>query len=150
MSTTREQAYQALFALLSGSYPWASTPSRKVKLWGDVDQSDRPALFQGENFPDKYLYKSGTVLSSQQRIIHARIYAYVNSTDVIGAQQLNAILDAFDAALEPMGGADGQTGLNTLGDLVYSCRIANVLLKDPGDIDNNDGMLVVDIEIVMP
>ena len=67
---------------------------------------------------------------------------------IIGATALNNKLDAFDAALNPSG-ADLATGLNTLGGLVYSCRIAGVPLRDPGDIDGQS-LLIVDVEMVLP
>lgn len=149
--TTREQAYSALFALISGCYAWSNTPSRRLKLFNDPSiAKNMPAFFQFEGARDKYVYGSGTVSSSQKRQIHAHLFAYVSSSEpkAGGAQQLNAIQDAFDAALTPSG-SDAQTGKFTLGGLVDSCRIVDVPLRDPGDIDNI-GLLIVDVEMVLP
>ena len=151
---TREAIYQALFATVSamtfGSPPatWASAPSRRVKLWGDVDKALRPALFQFEGEPDGYRYGGLTTFSSQVRTIFAKLFCYFDAkdTNIIGATQLNNALDAFDAAFQP---DDSQTGVFTLGGLVQQCRIARIDLKDPGDLDS-DGLLIVSVEMILP
>ena len=150
-SASRESIYQALFAIVSSQsvYGWQTT-ARRLKLWGDVPLDEQPALYQFEGEPDKYVYSSGTVYGSQKRTICAKLFCYTNAKDptIIGSTALNNMLDAFDAALNPSG-ADLATGLNTLGGLVYSCRIAGVPLKDVGDIDGQS-LLIVDVEMVLP
>lgn len=150
MSVTREQIYSALFAAASGAYPWASPPSRRLKLWSDVPAEQRPALFQFEGDPDKYVYASGSTLASQKRTIFAKLFVYIDTKEpaTIGATQINPILDALDAALAPTA-ADAEPGKFSLGGLVDNCRVAGVLLKDPGDLEG-DGLLIIQIEMVLP
>ena len=148
MSASREEIYQALFAVVSDAYQWNSAPSRRLKLWGDVPLGDRPALFQFEGEPDAYAYSAQPILSSQKRTIHAKLFAYIDAKDptIVGSSQINAILDAFDAAIAP---DNYDTGLFTLGGLVYSCLISGVPLRDPGDLDG-DGLTIVDVEMLLP
>ena len=146
---TREQVATAIFNLVSAAYPFVTT-SRRLKLWGDVPLEQQPAFYQTQGEAQIYRYSSGTVYGSQNRQMKVRLWFYGNAKDpsIIGATLLNNILDAVDAALAPTGG-DAQTGKNSLGGLVDSCRIANVPLFDAGDIDGQ-GLLIVDLEVWLP
>lgn len=144
MSGTREQIYSALFALASGAFPWASAPSRRLKLWSDVALAARPALFQDEAVPEVYDWK---VAAIPRRTIGARLWIYTDAKDptVIGATQINDILDGLDAALKPPPGQLKQT----LGGLCDACHISRIPLKVSGVLDG-DGIMIVDVEIIVP
>ena len=146
MTTPREAACQALFALVSGAYAWNGTPSRRLKLWGDVPKATRPALFQSESGRDAYTW---TNLVNPKRSFEVRLFIYVAASDAApGAPQLTAIKDALDAALKPSG-PDVPLGRNTLGGKVSTCRIKEIPLSDPGDLDG-DGVLIVTVELILP
>ena len=144
MSGTREQIMAALFSTVSAAYAWGSTPSRRLKLWSEVPAAQRPALFQHEGSPESYVW---TVRPKAKRTYGAKLFVYIDtkSPTAIGAQTLNAILDALDAALAPAPGFQKQT----LGGLCDNCRIKSVPLVDPGDLDG-DGVLIVEIEVIAP
>ena len=148
MSTvTREAIMQALFALVSGAYDFA-TASRRLKLWDDVAPGDMPALFQFEGAQDDSLYEGDLLL---RRTLKARLFIYIDAKDesIVGASEINAILDALDSALAPSSFADQVANRQTLGGLVSSARIVGPVLKDPGDLDGI-GLIVVPVVIVLP
>lgn len=148
MSTvTREAIMQALFALVSGAYGFATT-SRRLKMWDDVAPADMPALFQYEGAEDDLLYEGDLVL---HRTLKARLFIYIDSKDesIVGASEVNSILDALEAAFAPSTFTDQISNRQTLGGLVSSARIVGPVLKDPGDLDGI-GLLVVPIVIVLP
>lgn len=137
---------QALFAVASGAYAWGNTPSRRLKLWTDVPPEVRPALFQFEGGTDPYTWRATP--ADRIRKLVARWFVYLDAKDpsIVASSQINDILDAFDAAMDP---PSGNRGLNTLGGTCSMARITGVPLKDPGDLDG-DGMIIVEIEITLP
>ncbi len=141
----REQAVGALLARITAAYPWASPPSRRLKLWSDVPASMRPACFLFEGGTESY---AGT--GPIKRTLSLRLFVYVSAHDpaVPGAAALNAVMDALDAALSPAG-AELALGRCTLGGAAYRCSIEGRPLKDPGDLDG-DGLALVPITIVLP
>lgn len=143
----RENAIAALEFLVAGAYAWKSGPFRRLKLWGDVALSARPACYLFEGGEDIYAW---TESASPKRIIEVRLFAYLcaKDTSVVGAALLNDVMDALDAAFAPSG-SDGFLGRNTLGGSAYHCRIEGKVLKDPGDLDG-DALLVVPVKIVLP
>ena len=144
--SARENAVNALLAAVTAAYQWSNTPARRLKLWGDVPKAARPALFQSESGRESYAW---TNLTNPKRSVEVRLFVYVAATDANpGAPQLNAIKDALDAALKPSG-SDVPLGRNTLGGNVSSCKIRDIPVNDPGDIDG-DGVLVVTVELVLP
>lgn len=146
MTPSRNTIFAALFARLSGAYVWKNTPSRRVKLWGEVDPVMRPALFQFEGGDETYTWSN---TAEPKRTLPASIFIYTNAPEgTIGIVEQNDILDAIEAALRPTG-PETALGRCTLGGLVYSCRINGQVFKDPGDLDG-DGMLRIPIEIIVP
>ena len=146
MTTTAELACKALFALATDAYTWGSTPSRRLKLWNEVTESQCPALFQFEGGHDNYAWSSMSLLI---RSVEVKWFVYVKSSaGKPGAPQLRAILDALDTAMRPSG-SDMPTGLNTLGGLVYCARIKGVPIKEPGDLDG-DGLAIIEVELILP
>jgi hypothetical protein len=144
---SREAAIDALLTLVESAYVWTVAPSRRLKLWSDVPVRLRPCCFLFEGATESYAWSNGAL---PRRTIEVKLFAYFNAKDPerIGASQINAVMDALDAAFQPAA-ADAALGRNTLGGRAYSCRIDNAPFKDPGDIDG-DGLLVVPVKIVLP
>jgi hypothetical protein len=144
---SREQAVMALLTLVTAAYPWASPPSRRLRLWSDVPPVDRPACFLFEGGFETHASGAGP---EPKRSLDLKLFVYVDAHDpsIVGAARLNAVMDALDKAFEPVG-PDIARGRVTLGGAVYRCAIDGKPLKDPGDLDG-DGLLVVPITIILP
>ena len=143
----REQAVGALLQRVAMAYAWASPPSRRLRLWSDVPAAMRPACFLFEGGAEIY---EDAAVGAPKRSLQLRLFIYVDAHDpaAIGAAALNAIMDALDQALAPVG-SDLPLGRTTLGGAAYRASIDGKPLKDPGDLDG-DGLLVVPITIVLP
>lgn len=139
--TSREAIFAALFAQVSAAAGLVTT-SRTLQLWTDVAPAQQPALFQAEG-------KQAAIVQRPKPTkwaFHAELAVYCHRATAGGVDvvsQLNTIVDAIVAALEPPAGADAQT----LGGLVTDCRIA-------GDIETDEGRLgeqavaLIPIEII--
>lgn len=140
----REAIYAALFALITPAYAWKNTPSRRVKLWGDVPLEQRPAMFQFEGHDEQWNWNNS---ANPNVVLEASIYVYFNSKDesVVGATEMNQVLNAITNRLIPSG-RDLSTGRQTLGGLVQSARIQGSVTRVPGDLDG-DGMAIVPIRL---
>jgi hypothetical protein len=143
---TREAAFSALFAAVSAAYPWGLA-SRRMKLWSEVPAALRPAFFQLESGPEAYLW---TTPANPRRTLEAKLFLYFDARDPTapGATTINEALDAIDAALAPAG-SDLALGRQTLGGVVYDCKIAGVPVRDTGDLDG-DGLAVVAVRLIGP
>ncbi len=143
---SREAAFSALFAAVSAAYPWGLA-SRRIKMWGEVPSSLRPAFFQLESGPEVYAWPSP---AAPKRTFEAKLVLYFASQDptTTGSTAINAALDAIDAALAPSG-ADAALGRQTLGGAVHDCKIMGVPVRDTGDLDG-DGLAVVSVRLVGP
>lgn len=144
---SREAAVKALLKLVSGAYPWKTAPSRRLKLWGDVPLAARPAAFLHEGGNEVYVWQGSAI---QRRTIEVKLFVYTDekSPTAVGASDLNAILEALDAAFA-LSASDKMLGRNTLGGAAYWCRIDGNVFKDPGDLDG-EGMLILPIRITLP
>lgn len=141
---TREQILEALFALVSQSSPAFITKSRRLRLWGDVDPADRPALFQFERAGD--LYEGAVRGTPPKRTYQVEIFIYTDARGVdVPSSILNPLIDAIDIALLP----SPMTGRQTLGGLVQHVYIDGRIIKEPGDLDN-DGLALIPIKILVP
>ena len=143
---SREAAFSALFAAVSAAYPWG-VASRRMKIWSEVSASLRPAFFQLESGPETYQWASP---AKPKRTLEAKLFLYFDARDPTtpGASQINAALDAIDAALAPAG-VDANVGRQTLGAAVHDCKIVSVPVRDTGDLDG-DGLAVVSVRLVAP
>lgn len=143
---SREAAFQALFSTLLVAYPWG-VASRRMKLWSEVPPALRPALFQLESGPENYQWSSA---ATPKRTIEAKLFLYFDSRDPSspGASAINSALDAIDSALAPSQ-ADLSRGRQTLGGVVYDCKINSVPVRDTGDLDG-DGLAVVSVRLILP
>lgn len=145
--TPRESAIGALINIIANAYPWKLGPVRRLRLWNDVPAASRPACFLFEGGQDTYSWTEGAI---PKRLIEVRVFVYLNAKDpnIVGAALLNGVMDAFDSAFR-LSGSDLISGRNTLGGLVYNCRIDGKALKDPGDLDG-DAMLIIPVKIILP
>jgi len=137
------QVAQARFsAPINGCDSWA-TLSRRLKLWSDVASADQPALFVAEH--------GETITFASENLpgkttLNVDLFIYISAgrdPDSVPARDLNIALDALTAALAPPSGSDRQT----LGGLVYHCRIEGRIAKDPGDLDGQ-GLALVPLKIL--
>ena len=141
--TTREAAVTALVSLVSGAYAWGSPISRRLKLWGDVPLANRPACFVFSGGNQSYQWRQ-SVDPKRQLLIRLFIYTNAKDQSIVGATELDNIMDALDAALAP---GPGRT-MQTLGGLVAWARIDGEVLIEPGDLDG-DGLAIVPIRITL-
>lgn len=136
---------QAQFATpINGRLSWAIV-SRRVKLWSDVAAADQPALFIAEH-GETIAYASEN--TPGKTILNVDLLLYVagaKDPESIPARDLNVALDALFSALAP----DPASGRQTLGGLVYRCRIEGRIVKDPGDLDGQ-GLALVPVRILAP
>jgi hypothetical protein len=143
--TVREPAMAALFTLISNAYPWGNdlTIARRLKLWSDVPPEQRPAVFQFEGARNPYTWPTRQLA---KRVLKPVWFIYLDARDpnVIGSQQINAVLDAVEIAMRP----DSIDGRLTLGGLCWHAQIAGEVLQDPGDLDG-DGLIIVPIEVTI-
>ncbi len=152
MSTaTRDQVMAVILAKLqsmtfaapiNGATSWR-TVSDRLRLWGDVAPDQQPAVFlvthrEQDDYRGLGLYR---------RRLELGLWCYSRSDSAPGAPDLDTMMEAFEAAFNV---ADNMsTNSNTLGGLVYWCRIEGKTLKDPGDLDNQT-LLVVPLVVEMP
>jgi hypothetical protein len=143
---SREAVFSALFATVSNAYDWGLA-SRRMKLWSEVPATLRPALFQLESGPETYQWST---LATPRRTFEAKLFLYFDARDPSrpGASAINEALDAIDAALAPSK-LDTSRGRQTLGGVVYDCKIVGVPVRDTGDLDG-DGLAVVSVRLVGP
>jgi len=126
----RENIYLALFTLVRNAALF-KTASRRLKIWSDVNASDKPAVFLAQRGE---IYGQGSEATPQKVILKADIYIYTNigkDPNIIPATQLNGLVDAVDTALA----GSPVTGQQTLGGLVSHCWIEGDIVLDPGDLD---------------
>ena len=144
---TREAALAALFARISTAYAWNNSPTRRLVLWDQSPQEQRPAFYQFEGGREVYKWTNGVLAA---RTIEARLFVYLDSSDhtIAGAMLMNSIMDAIDAAMAPTG-AEIAFGKCTLGGTCDHARIDGEIITDPGDIDD-DGLIMVPVRITLP
>lgn len=136
---SRETIWAAVFALLRDLAPFAET-GRKIKHWDDCENF--PALFL-EQGPET-VTKSGRGLP-QSYTMSAEICFYVrNDSNDTPAPQINALLDALDAALKPTT-PDGRI---TLGGLVHDVWIEGQIARDEGVL-GSIGVAVVPLKVLL-
>jgi hypothetical protein len=118
-----------------------------MRLWSETPINLRPALFQLESGPEVYQWSQ---LAAPRRTLEAKLFLYFDARDPTtpGSTGMNVALDALDAALAPSG-LDIAAGRQTLGGVVYDCRVIGVPIRDVGDLDG-DGLAVVAVRLVLP
>ena len=137
----REVIMQALFQLVSSSSAYV-TAGRRLRLWGDVSASEKPAIFQYER--DDVYTNGKNYLPIVEMNVDLFVYTAPGiDSGVTPIAILNPLIDAIDAALKP----NPVTNRQTLGGLVSHCYIDGKIMKDPGDIDG-DGIALIPIKIL--
>lgn len=146
MATTREQAMEALFALLQ-TVPGFNSYSRRLKMWTQVPTESQPALFLVEHSESRLTSLRGTPGRLQ---LLANIWIMLKTTDpeIIGGTELNNLLDAIETTIETSG-VDPKVNVQTLGGLVNRCWVNGTVIKDPGDIDGQ-ALAIMPVNILMP
>lgn len=129
----REEIAAALFERLQSAALFR-TAGRRLLHWTEVAPADQPALFLGTAKETHEPLGRGDEI---KRTLRFTVWVYVHGDgahDAVPSTQLNAILDAFEAALSPQPMVDRDTGTCTLGGLVHDCQIE-------GEIDTDEGLL---------
>lgn len=153
MAETRAQVMNAVLAIIQGmsfsplinnQSSWVTTGLR-LRLWGDVPTDQQPAAFLVTH--REIDERRGLGLLRRRLELGVWCYCRTDDTSVNGQTLLDAIMESFEAAFGIPD--DFSTGENTLGSLVYWCRIEGRVFKDPGDVDNQ-AMMIVPIVVEMP
>lgn len=140
--TSREAIFAALFAKAAAASADFRTTSRTMRPWTEVDAAEQPALFQAEGKqsaeakagqPTKWIFRAELAL-----YVHR---ATCGQADVVVA--LNMLVDAIVAALD----REAATGKQTLGVLVYECRISGDIETDEGRL-GDQAVALIPIEII--
>ena len=133
---------EALFGILE-QVDGLKTTSRRLKLWGDVPKSERPALFLTEQKDN--VQRVGERMLPKVTM-NAMIFIYTDAdASEIPITQINDLIDAIETALKPRFPYEEQT----LGGLVSHCWIDGDITKDPGDLDG-EGLAMIPINILIP
>lgn len=126
----------------SGKY---QTYSRKVRLWTDVSDEEKPAVFITSGRESRVQDAEGT---PPRITLYVDLLIYVKSTqqDVPpSSDEIEDRLDDLDNVLRP----SALTGKQTLEGLVSHCWIEGDTIVVPGDLDG-DGIAIVPIRIEVP
>lgn len=154
----REAIYSALFARVAAA-TWAAIPitgatafvakSRKRLGLAETPPDQMPALYQTQlsELVKRDVGKPPIYTLKVELLVYVSHLADTDNT-VIPTQQLNPILDAIQAALEPQP-IDGDAQKNTLGKLVYDCKIVGEIKNYEGDL-GDFGVLAIPVEIIVP
>lgn len=138
---TREPIMAALFAKLS-AINGVVLSSRILRHYNELRPADQPALFLSP--------RSQSV--AQKRglppvwTIDVSVYVYVkrSGNDVVPDTQMNTILDAIEAALNPAGGVEVQT----LGGLCDHAWIEGAIETDEGVL-GDQAIAIIPIRILV-
>jgi hypothetical protein len=152
---SREDIYAALYGLVSaaqfpspimGYTTWAATAQKYVEA---PSKDQQPFMAQFEGMSERYEYQPQTRLPPK-RFLGARIWCWARteSGDPLerGSQYLNYMMQALENALMP---DNPGTMSNTLGGLVQYCRIEGIVIRVPGDTDQQ-ALLIVPILMLWP
>lgn len=139
-----EPIYAALFAKVKDA-PGLIYATRRVKLWSDVPAVQQPALIQEQ---------AGISIQHQGRgvppkwTLTADLVIYVNTgndQEAVAATPLNNLISAVVTALSPAGDQERQT----LGGLVFDCRVSGKIDMSEGGSLGPQAVAVIPVEIVI-
>ena len=139
-TSTREQAYGALFTLLQG-ISGIKTCTRRLNHWADLPPESQPAIY----------LQVGNENRTQQRglpphiTLEASVWVYVNTEGEPAGPVINAVLQGIDAVLQPM---EQVTNPNTLGGLVRNCWIEGVTSIYEGDL-GDQAVAVIPVKMLI-
>jgi hypothetical protein len=150
MIATREAISAALFTLLQNATydPPVATFSRKYLSSTDLGTAKMPTVCM--LVKDEMAKMSGHGIPIKW-VIAAHIFIFVSTSDIDPNNEpetvVNNILDAIELAiLPPLQPGVLLGGRQTLGGLVYDCRINGTIERDPGFI-SGVGAAAIPIEI---
>jgi hypothetical protein len=151
MAVTRKQIAAALLALLAptgGSFP---TSGRRLVDPETLSGGQFPALFLIKG-TEKYHYDGEGETLPPVRVMDFEAYIlvdYSGNAAAVPADGIDDLLDAIDAALAPIG-VDALNGnRQTLGGLVYNCKISGDIKLAPGD-SIGKGEVLIPIQVTLP
>ena len=138
---------------VNGFSTWASAPSRRLKLFNQVDPSAQPACFLVQH-RETYQRRGTGQLTRRYLDMGFWCYAPTGTPDagIIGDDLLDLMEGALEAQLQP---DDPVRHELTLGGLLAPsgwCQIVredNLFIRDPGDIDGQ-ALLVLPVRILLP
>lgn len=129
---------------INGQTTWV-TVSNRLRLWGDVSSNQQPAAFLVTHREmDDY-----RGLGLLRRRLDLGVWCYCRSDSSPGGPLLDTMMESFEQAFITNGVDNPSQNLNTLGGLVYFCRLEGRVFKDPGDLDNQT-LLIVPLIVEMP
>jgi hypothetical protein len=138
---SREDVISALFAKLKAAATFKTT-GRRLVLWSLVNE--QPALFL-RHVNDDYPPRSTGMPPRITIECEAWIYVKDPDPDAEPEIDLNNVLDAIEAAIQPPPAYENQT----LGGLVQHCWIEGRVEIHPGDMDGQC-IAVVPIRMLVP
>ena len=146
MRPSRDSCSLALIDLLKTATKFV-TVGRKFTDWDQITAAQRPALFlweRGETIA--YQNEVGQVVTMHDDAIICLDPSPEPTRDPIS--DIDALLDELDRVLAPTTGMDQAMGRQTLGGLVYHCRIQGEIVKASGDV-SNISLLIVPINVMI-
>ena len=145
MNIPREQIYSALFSTLQSSLGLKfATMSRRWRMPEQVSPESRPALFQvqtGERAKTNATGEPIIWIATVDLVIYTQ---GSGDEQTIPSQELNALLDALEAAIAPPANSDGK---QTLGGIVSHCRLQGSA-RITENVNGAAAMAVVPVEIL--
>jgi hypothetical protein len=134
---------------INGAVNWrnqilnSSGVPNKLRLWSTVSAEEQPAAFLVTHLERDEYRGLGLV----RRRLELGVWCYSRADNAPGAPDLDVMVKALEGAI--ITPDNFSTNCNTLGGLVYWCRIEGRLFKDPGDIDSQ-ALLILPIVVEMP
>lgn len=148
LNQTREAIYSGLLQWIKTAAGNAfTTYSRRVLLWDQIPQEQRPALVQIERGED-YVQDSPGQPPKVTLDVLLMIVADTKVNVQAGSEPitvLNPLIDVVDSALRP----DQVSWQQTLGGLVYECWIDGRIEKSSGDLDG-DAVAIIPVKLIVP
>jgi hypothetical protein len=139
---------------INGFSTWAQPPSRRLRLFNQVDTAAQPACFLVQH---RETYERRGTGHLVRRYLDMAFWCYAPTGDaaatspIIGDDLLDLMEEALEAQLQP---DDPVRNELTLGGLLPSgwCQIVrqdNMFIRDPGDLDGQ-ALLVLPVRILLP
>jgi hypothetical protein len=153
-TTTGEQVWAAVLALMDTLKDTTTQPvpvgkvrytSRRVRHWQEMEVAEQPCILIGED--DDEGQKPQLRGEPYKWTLHGCLYVYAYTGEdesSVPTTQLNGILEAIKAVIAPSAREDKQS----LGGLVFDCRIIGKIKKD-GGVLGAQAVAIVPLEIVV-
>lgn len=146
-AVTREQISVAFFNLIKGAAQFTAT-NRRFVHWDQVNETQMPFLT---------MLKTGEVRARQTEglptlTINAHVFVYMSAgmdPEDTPDTAMNALLDAIDVAVAPVGADVLNGNKQTLGGLVAHCYPVGPVFVDTGDIDGK-AVAAIPFQILVP